>query len=75
MGKKIILSEEQRDKLSDLWFIFGNNGKKCNHGNHKFIQNILEHGEDNREFYKSSRIAGYEVTDECIKEVDNILKQ
>ena len=34
--------EEKQSKISYLWFLYGNNGRKHTHGNHKFIQRILE---------------------------------
>jgi anti-sigma factor ChrR (cupin superfamily) len=51
---KIELTQEQRTKLERLWFVYGNNGPKHSHHNHRFIQNILEHGEDTEEFYKNA---------------------
>jgi len=49
------ITEVQKKKLRQLWFIFGNNGSKCILGNHKFIQGILERNEDNREFYQQGK--------------------
>lgn len=66
MSNKVILTKVQRDKLEDLWMVFGNYGKKSNMPDHKFIQGILERGEDLRKFYKP--------TAECIEKVDAILK-
>ena len=59
------LSEEQRHALEDLWFLWGNNGKKHTMANHKFIQRILESNEDHRDFYNPDP--------ELIKIVDGIL--
>lgn len=85
MTDNIILTEEQRKKLNKLWFIYGNNGKKHSYSNHRFIQNILSRGEDDREFYLSGpdnmrkkgyseeRIQSDALTQECIDEVDKIL--
>lgn len=79
------LSEEQRKQLNKLWFIYGNNGKKHSHSNHRFIQNLLTNGEDDREFYLAGpanmREKGYSedkiqkdaLTQECIDAVDKIL--
>ena len=69
--RQIILSDEQRRLLEKLWFIFGNNGKKHSHCNHRYIQNILEQGEDTEAFYKQS--PKNDLTQECIDEVKNIL--
>ncbi|MDR6548517.1 hypothetical protein J2810_004607 [Chryseobacterium rhizosphaerae] len=71
MQEKIQLTTRQRIDLNKLWFIFGNNGKKHSHCNHRFIQNILEHGEDTEAFYKSSE--KNDLTEECITEVRKIL--
>ena len=38
--RKIILSDSQKEKLHKIWFIYGNRGKKCNHNQHRFIQNV-----------------------------------
>jgi hypothetical protein len=83
MCEPIILSKEQRDKLNKLWFIYGNHGKKCTFHNHKFIQSLLERGEDAEAFYRNackerSDKAGVnwdtiKLTDECVNEVRLIL--
>ncbi len=68
----IILTNQQQKGLEKLWFIYGNNGKKHTHCNHRYIQNFLEHGEDTENFYKQSPKS--DLTDECINEVKEILK-
>jgi hypothetical protein len=83
--ENINVTKEQHDKLYKLWFVYGNNGKKHTHQNHRFIQNILEHNEDSREFYlnsdrtKTSQLgrdwSKIELTQECIDAVDEILKK
>jgi len=60
------LTEEQKNQLKDIWFIYGNNGKKHTLSGHKYIQKLLDQGEDYRSFYKPSK--------ELIKLVDSILK-
>lgn len=45
------LSEEQKKAFEKMWFIYGNDGKKCTHLNHKLIQGFIEHNEDRREAY------------------------
>jgi ribosome recycling factor len=80
----IQLTAEQRKALEKLWFIYGNQGKKHTHHNHRFIQNFLEHNEDSREFYlnadrSKTLAAGIDwetigLTQECIDAVDKILK-
>lgn len=54
-----------RERLIDLWFIYGNRGTKHTKGNHKFIQSILEHGE-----YRPD----YQPTDECKEAVDELVE-
>ena len=70
---EITLTQDQRNELHKLWFIYGNNGKKHSHCNHRFIQNILEHGEDTESFYKKS--PKNDLTQDCIKEVREILSR
>lgn len=65
MIDQINLSEQQQNALGDLWFLWGNNGKKHTMANHKFIQGILERNEDNRDFYNPDP--------ELIEIVDGIL--
>jgi len=62
----INLTQEQKKKLELLWFVYGNYGKKHSDGNHRFIQNLLEKGEDYRKLFKPSK--------EAKKAVDEILK-
>ncbi len=76
--------ETQRKALLKLWFIYGNEGAKHTHHNHRYIQNFLEHGEDSEQFYREadrsrSDKAGVDwstigLTDECVNEVKEILK-
>lgn len=62
---KIELTTKQRRKLEDLWFIYGNGGSKHSQEGHKFIQHILEQGEDIRRFYRPGR--------EVLAAVDGVL--
>ncbi len=66
------ISKEQRRALENLWFIYGNGGPKHSHGNHKFIQGILERGEDDRQFYRRpGNVKGWDaLTQECEQQVD-----
>jgi hypothetical protein len=83
MGVKVEINEEQLKALNKLWFIYGNHGKKQSHSNHRFIQNIIQHNEDDRDFYLAADYSRYEkagvdintlkLTQECIDEVDKIL--
>ena len=67
----ITLTDMQKDKLLKLWFIYGNNGKKHSHCNHRYIQNILEHREDTESFYRQS--TKNDLTEECVNAVKNVL--
>ena len=58
------ITPEQINQLNNVWFIYGNNGLKHTHGNHKFIQHVLQ-GSDYRKLYKPTK--------KCMKVVDNIL--
>ena len=79
----IVLTDKQRVALQKLWFIYGNNGKKHTYHNHRYIQNILEHGENTEEFYRSAdstvaKKAGIdwstqELTEECVSKVKEVL--
>lgn len=71
MENGIVITDEQRNKLNNLWFIYGNNGDKHSHCNHRFIQNFLEHGEDTELFYKNC--TKDKLTEECVKAVRSIL--
>lgn len=52
--EQINLTETQRKALLKLWFIYGNDGAKHTYHNHRYIQNILEHGEDTEQFYREA---------------------
>jgi hypothetical protein len=76
MKQMIKLTPEQRKKLEAMWFTFGNNGKKHTWGNHKWIQGILERGEDDRNFFKRApeRMPSWlPISSECEQEVDKVL--
>lgn len=69
------LTYEQRKALENLWFEYGNNGPKHTWGNHKFIQGMLERGEDDRDFFrKTGRLKEWKpLSPECEAAVDAIL--
>jgi hypothetical protein len=81
--KKIQLSEQQSKDLNALWFLYGNKGKLHTHHNHRFIQNLIEHGEDTEKFYRSaekslSQKAGLNwkevsLSNDCVEAVREIL--
>lgn len=65
--REVKLTDEQRQKLERLWFIYGNHGSKTTPGNHCFIQGFLEHGQDLR------HLRGWKPTAECMSAVDAVL--
>lgn len=65
MGKAVTLTSEQRRKLEELWFVYGNHGPKSTLRRHRFIQGFLKHGFDYRRFYKPDK--------EVLEKVDKIL--
>jgi hypothetical protein len=69
------MNDSQRKALERLWFVFGNHGAKHTWGNHKFIQELLDRGIDDREFFrKPARIPTLgSLTTECETAVDTIL--
>ena len=71
--KKVEITSEQRKKLERLWMHYGNKGPKTTHGNHRFIQCILEHGEYNPDFYRQPRLALNGLSDECLEAVNKEL--
>ena len=82
MTKKIKLTDQQRESLEKLWFIYGNDGPKFTKANHGYIQGFLEYGEDREQFYLDGAEAIKErhlplekwiITQECIDEVKKIL--
>jgi hypothetical protein len=46
--RRVTITGEQRRRLEQLWFYYGNYGPKSTPGNHSFIQGFLEHGIDTR---------------------------
>lgn len=63
---KIPLTSEQKRRLTRLWTIYGNYGRRHSNADHHFIQQFLEQGQDTRNFYQPS--------EECVERVDAILK-
>ena len=63
--RPVDLTEAQRARLENLWFVYGNHGPKTTMENHGFIQGFLERGADERDFYKP--------TEECLAAVDDAL--
>ncbi len=45
------LTPSTRKELERLWFIYGNHGRKHSDAGHKFIQVLLESGQDERDFF------------------------
>lgn len=65
----VTLTQEQREKLERLWFVYGNHGPQMTNGNHSFIQGLLERGQDERPLKQR----GYIPTAECERAVDKVL--
>lgn len=65
--KKVVLTDGQRTRLENLWFVYGNHGPKATMENHGFIQGFLERDSDERDFYRP--------TAECLAAVDAVLEQ
>ena len=69
-------------KLSDLWFIYGNNGRKHTQGNHYLIQRIIEDMQSNttltydrlNSHQCTSFKKDHNTTKECYDIVKNLLK-
>lgn len=71
--KPVEISDSQRARLEDIWFVYGNHGPKTTPGNHTFIQTVLEHGLDLRPL-RTRRTPKSEIpTPECEAAVDRIL--
>lgn len=73
-AKPVTLTPEQRERLEDLWFVYGNHGRLTTPGNHTFIQTILEHGLDLRPLITKRTRKSEIPTKECEDAVDKILK-
>lgn len=75
--KKIKLTQSQKEKLTELWFIYGNNGEKTTLPNHRFLQDLIVNGEDTREFRSNPPlipIENFYLSKELLEKVDDILK-
>ena len=65
------LTLNQKKELSKIWFVYGNNGKKHSHCNHRYIQNLIQSDEDTLYFYLQS--PKHDTTLECIEKVAHII--
>lgn len=81
---KLNLTEKQVAAFYKLWWIYGNDGKKCTLFNHKLVQGFYEHRENRIEAYREGNKNMIErrgkeyaekngVTEECIKACEDIL--
>jgi hypothetical protein len=85
MAKLVEITDDQRQELMRIWFVFGNNGKKHTHHNHRYIQNFIEHNEDTEHFYRNADRTNSDnakidwntvgLTDECVEAVHNVLNK
>jgi anti-sigma factor ChrR (cupin superfamily) len=84
MARKLVkITDDQRQELMRIWFVFGNNGKKHTHHNHRYIQCLIENNEDTEHFYRNADFTNSDrakipretivLTDECVTAVKNIL--
>jgi hypothetical protein len=64
-AKEVRLTDSQRERLENLWFVYGNHGPQMTMENHGFIQGFLERDTDERDFYRP--------TAECVAAVDAVL--
>ena len=71
----VTLTDAQRARLEDQWFVWGNHGPRTTPGNHTFIQSILEHGLDIRPLRTKRTPKSQIPTPECEAAVDRILGQ
>lgn len=69
------LTREQRARLEDLWFLYGNYGSKSTPGNHSFIQRLIENGIDERPLNTRRTPKSQIPTPECEARVDKILSE
>ncbi len=81
---KQILTESQKKRFEKLWFIFGNDGKKCTLFNHKLVQGFYEYNENRIDDYRDGvkniidrygeeKAKDMVVTEECIAACQEIL--
>ena len=63
--RHVAVTEESRQQLERLWFVYGNYGPKHTMENHYFIQGFLERGQDERDFN--------DVAPVCLAAVDVVL--
>lgn len=59
------ISKKQRKQIESLWLVYGNYGKRHSNANHRFLQSLLERGQDLRDLFKPSA--------EVVLKVDQIL--
>jgi hypothetical protein len=69
----VVLTVRQRARLERLWFYYGNYGPDATHGNHSFIQRLLEQGYGERPLHKSRAPKSERPTPECERAFDEVL--
>ena len=69
----VTLTVEQRKRIENLWFRYGNYGPKTTRGNHHFIQRLLEQGIDIRPLFIKRTPKRDRPTPECEGAVDAVL--
>jgi hypothetical protein len=78
MNTEVEINREFKQKLTRLWFLYGNNGKLHTNGNHKFIQRLVEHVErgtywSEQEWKLNKKF--YAPTNECYDAVVALVKE
>jgi hypothetical protein len=70
---RVTITDDQRSRLEDIWFVYGNRGSKRTPGNHQFIQGLLEHGLDLRPLQTKRTPKSERPTEECERAVEAVL--
>jgi hypothetical protein len=84
MENEIVLTESQLKRFEKLWWIYGNDGKKCTLFNHKLVQGFYQYKENRIEAYRQGNKNMAErfgkayaekngVTEECIEACLDVL--
>jgi len=86
MENELVLTEKQIKEFGRIWFIFGNDGKKCTLFNHKLVQGFYQYRENRINDYRHGKKNMIEnpslgkeyaekngVTEECIAACELIL--
>ncbi len=61
-------TSKQLLKIREMWFVYGNHGKKFTNGNHKMLQRLVEQERDSLEILEESIRFYDDITNECFYE-------